>query len=109
MMRSRWLDWQPKTRILTDLLQSEPTKPTEPPAELGFVGFVGATLAQFRIIEGGAGPAVAAEEPARISWAEWYASEMNRLFQEHGATGQPGRIRAETVRHGETARRERRQ
>jgi hypothetical protein len=26
---------------------------------------------------------------------------LNRLFQEQGVTGQPGRITAETVRHGE--------
>jgi hypothetical protein len=34
-------------------------------------------------------------------WAERKAAALNRLFQEHGATGQPGRITAATVRHGE--------
>jgi hypothetical protein len=34
-------------------------------------------------------------------WAEWKAAALNRLFQEHGATGKPGRITAATVRHGE--------
>jgi hypothetical protein len=31
----------------------------------------------------------------------WRAAALNRLFQEHSASGQPGRITAETVRHGE--------
>lgn len=35
-----------------------------------------------------------------ISYAEWKAAELNRLFQEQGLTGQPGRITPETVRHG---------
>jgi hypothetical protein len=37
------------------------------------------------------------------SWAEWKAAALNRLFQERGVTGRPGRITAETVRHGERA------
>jgi hypothetical protein len=36
-----------------------------------------------------------------IPWAEWKAAALNRLFQEQGATGKPGRITAATVRHGE--------
>ena len=36
-----------------------------------------------------------------ISWAEWKAVALNRLFQEQGVTGKPGRITAATVRHGE--------
>ncbi len=38
------------------------------------------------------------------SWAEWKASALNRLFQQQGLTGRPGRITAATVRHGERAR-----
>jgi hypothetical protein len=34
-------------------------------------------------------------------WAEWKGAALNRLFQEHGATGKPGRITAATVRHDE--------
>ena len=34
-------------------------------------------------------------------WVEWKAENLNRLFQEQGVTGQPGRITADTVRHGE--------
>jgi hypothetical protein len=34
-------------------------------------------------------------------WAEWKAAALNRLFQEQGATGKPGRITAATVWHGE--------
>jgi len=40
-------------------------------------------------------------DAAGIPWAEWKAAALNRLFQEHGTSGQPGRITAETVRHGE--------
>jgi hypothetical protein len=39
--------------------------------------------------------------PKGIPWAEWKAAALNRLFQEQGATGTPGRITAATVRHGE--------
>jgi hypothetical protein len=39
-----------------------------------------------------------------IPWADWQAAELNRLFQELGATGQPGRITAATVRHAEAGR-----
>jgi len=38
------------------------------------------------------------------SWSEWKASRLNRLFQQQGATGRPGRITAATVRHGKRAR-----
>lgn len=36
-----------------------------------------------------------------IPWAEWKAAALNRLFQEQGVTGRPGRIMAATVRHSE--------
>lgn len=35
------------------------------------------------------------------SWAQWKAAELNRLFHQQGVTGQPGRITAATVLHGE--------
>jgi hypothetical protein len=35
------------------------------------------------------------------TWAEWKAAALNRLFREQGTSGQPGRITAATVRHGE--------
>ena len=38
-MRSRWLDWTPKTLISADSAEGGPTKPSK----LGSVGFVGAT------------------------------------------------------------------
>ncbi len=38
------------------------------------------------------------------SWAEWKAARLNRLFQEQGVTGRPGRITAATVLHGEKKR-----
>lgn len=36
-----------------------------------------------------------------IPWAEWKAAALNRLLEEQGVTGKPGRITAATVRHGE--------
>jgi hypothetical protein len=46
------------------------------------------------------GDTQAAREEIWISWCEWKARELNRLLQEHGLTGQPGRIRPETIRNG---------
>ena len=40
-------------------------------------------------------------EASGISWAEWKAAELNRLFEEQGITGERSRITAATVRHGE--------
>jgi hypothetical protein len=45
-----------------------------------------------------------AEHVQAVSWAEWKAAALNRLFQEQGVTGQPGRITAATVLHGEAGR-----
>ena len=93
--RSRWLDWKPKARILTDSAESEPTKPSKPDSSAqgdGSVGFVGPTPGELPKME---------EETGGIPWAEWKAAELNRLFQEQGSTGQPGRITAATIRHGE--------
>jgi hypothetical protein len=42
-----------------------------------------------------------ATEADGVPWAEWKAAALNRLFQEQGATGMPGRITPATVRHGE--------
>jgi hypothetical protein len=39
-------------------------------------------------------------EPSR-SWAARKAAAINQVFKQQGATGQPGRITAETVEHGE--------
>jgi hypothetical protein len=39
-----------------------------------------------------------------MPWAEWKAAALNRLFQEQGATGMPGRITAATIRHAERPR-----
>ncbi len=39
-----------------------------------------------------------------LSWVEWRAMALNRLFQEQGVTGQPGKITAATVEHGERGR-----
>lgn len=44
----------------------------------------------------------AAEAEVWMSWCEWKAAALNRLFQQQGGTGQPGRITTATVRHGES-------
>ncbi len=44
------------------------------------------------------------EDDRGCSPAEGKAARLNRLFQELGVTGQPGRITAATVLHGETQR-----
>jgi beta-N-acetylglucosaminidase len=40
------------------------------------------------------------QDASGIPWAEWRAADLNRLFKEHGTSGQPGRITAATIRHG---------
>ncbi|MCC6486391.1 MAG: hypothetical protein IT364_02745 [Candidatus Hydrogenedentes bacterium] len=87
--RSRWMDWKPKARMLAETAESEPTKPSKP----GFVGFEGATSKE--------SPGIEALNTPAAPWAEWKAAALNRLFQEQGVIGQPGRITATTVRHGE--------
>jgi hypothetical protein len=39
--------------------------------------------------------------PDSIPWAEWQAQSLNKLFLEQGVLGQPGKITAAAVRHGE--------
>jgi len=41
-----------------------------------------------------------ARQEVWISWCEWRAREMNRLFREHGLMGQPGQIKPETIQDG---------
>ena len=36
-----------------------------------------------------------------MSWVDWKAQALNNLFLERGTSGQPGRITAATIRHGE--------
>jgi hypothetical protein len=50
------------------------------------------------------GDTEAARRDVWLDWCEWKAAALNRLFQEQGATGQPGRITGATVRHGESKR-----
>jgi hypothetical protein len=96
--RSTWLDWKPEAPITGKTPRHEPTKPTKP----GFVGFVGPTLETLPIIE--AAPDLSPDEGKSATWAEWKASMLNKLFLEQGVTGQPGKITAATVRHGERVR-----
>jgi len=111
--RSRWLDWKPRARFLAESPEGDPSKPTEPacilaehvrgeptkPSNTSSVGFDGPTLATSPKI--GPEPTLGADEDGGIPWAEWKAAALNRLFREQGATGQPGRITAATVRHRE--------
>jgi len=41
------------------------------------------------------------DKPRWMSWAEWKAESLNRLFQRQGVLKQRARITAETVRRGE--------
>ena len=43
----------------------------------------------------------AARREVWSNWCQWKAVALNRLFQEQGTSGQPGRITAATVEHGE--------
>ncbi len=40
------------------------------------------------------------DDAGGLSWSAWKAKALNRLFLEHGARGEPGKITAATVRHG---------
>jgi hypothetical protein len=107
----QWLDWQPKGVITADTPQSEPTKPSKP----GFVGFVGSLSGDPPKIDvpkeaptQGRGvnridlAVDSATAPERVmSWSEWKAAALNRLFLELGTSGGPGRVTAETIRHGQ--------
>ena len=108
----QWLDWQPKEPITADSPQSEPTKPSKP----GFVGFVGSLPGdppKIGVAEELPEPdnqpenriqtvVDSATAPERVmSWAEWKAAALNRIFLEQGTAGQSGRITAETIRHGQ--------
>ena len=50
-------------------------------------------------------PRLAVDVDVAIPWAEWMASELNRIFWEQGVTGKAGKITAATVQHGERRRR----
>jgi hypothetical protein len=108
----QWLDWQPKQPITADSPQREPTNPSKP----SFVGFVGSLPAyppKIGAVEESTLPdnqpenriqATVDSSPATervMSWAEWKAAALNRLFLEQGISGQAGRITAETILHGE--------
>ncbi len=96
----RWMNWRAKDQIIGDPVENEPTKPSKP----GFVGFVGSIPEELRNIGGNSGSIdhVASDSDRGILWAEWKAATLNRLFKEQGATGQPGRITAATIRHSES-------
>jgi hypothetical protein len=112
----RWLDWAPSGPIIANPPKAEPTKPSKP-SSVGFEGAFqspatvvgpkmgGQTSRSSRVAEQGEQARCAvdcAPEQEGMSWFAWQAATLNRLFLEQGVTGQPGRITAETVRHGQT-------
>ncbi len=108
--RRRWLGWRPDGRIIEDSAGTEPTKPSEP----GFDGFDGSSPAESAEIEVTRSDRHSRESAKfkvdlstgserLMSWAEWKAGALNQLFLDLGSTGQPGRITADTIRHGEQA------
>src|SRR5262249_14687218 len=75
----------------------------------GSVGFEGSPSGGFAKIPAGKGgpdsifgSVDSSSAPEGVmSWAQWKAAALNRLFKEQGLLGQPGHITAETVSHGE--------
>lgn len=126
----RWLDWTPTHRTIADSAGSEPTKPSKL-GFVGFVGPLSVAPANIepeRIPSCGpsgdhqeishpgepdsgapnereesiqSGVDCASKQERVMSWAEWQAATLNRLFLEQGLTGQSGRITADTIRHGQ--------
>ena len=95
--RSRWMDWQPQGQVLVDSPSREPAKPSKPSSG----GFDGSAPGESAIIPAVSDHAQPVHERG-ILWTEWKAGALNRLFEKQGTSGQPGRITAATVRHGET-------
>lgn len=126
----RWLDWKPTDQTNADSTQGEPTKPSKP-GFVGFVGPISVGPAKIEpelnpsrgpsgVPQGisHAGESVSGSPNERkesiqpgvdcagkqervMSWSDWKAAALNRLFLEQGLTGQSGRITGDTVRHGQ--------
>jgi hypothetical protein len=97
---SKWRNWVPTTPIIEECANITPTKPSKP----GSDGFVGSTSEETAVIK--AQPqvdSVAAETAISVSWAEWKAASLNRLFRDQGLTGRAGKLTAATMRHGESS------
>ena len=107
-----WLEWEPAARTKPDSTKHEPTKPSKP----GFVGSVASISVAAASIEGAnsrnqyrritkssidSQVDSASQEERVMSWCEWKAAALNRLFLEQGVTGQPGRISPDTIRQAE--------
>jgi hypothetical protein len=90
------------TNIELERPAEEGPMPPAPPAAVQACSPAASTWAEGRAQEPGASEG--AEHEQGVSWAEWKAAALNRLFQEQGVTGQPGRITAATVRDGEASR-----
>jgi len=97
----RWEDWKPKEQVTAELPNPEPTEPSKP----GSVGFDGEDMGNLPVMTPELRSSHDDEHERGVPWCEWKAAALNRLFQEQGVTGQPGRITASTVRHGEAIRR----
>jgi hypothetical protein len=98
----RWMNWRAPNQIIGDSAENDPTKPSKP----GFVGFVGSVpddQTNIRVKSESVHEAVN-DTDRGIPWAEWKAAALNQLFKEQGLIGQPGRITAATIRHGESVR-----
>ena len=111
---SQMADWATEARSITadSPRRSEPTKPSKP-SFAGFVGLLPADPPKIGAVETIDLPGQSAGEshPSHgdsstatervMSWAEWKARALNRLFLEQGISGQAGRITAETILNGE--------
>ena len=82
------------------MLNGEPNTSEIPPAECWPES--PKELADERAAE--SGDPEGARKEVWISWYEWKARELNRLFLDQGVTRGPSGISAETVRHGTMAK-----
>jgi hypothetical protein len=89
MSAARWLDWGPTPPEYLGGPQMGTDKTDKTP----FCQFSQSGFGHIPNIQGS--PQATTER--WVSWADWKAAALNRLFREQGATGKPGRITAATA------------
>ncbi len=96
--RNRWMDWQPKARVMTPSGPKEPSEPSKP-SFVGFVGFVGCPPSEISITRGGlpeqVAPCVDTTEPANsgmpsnVRILSWSLKEPPVLVETHAVVTNP--------------------
>jgi hypothetical protein len=109
-MPSKWLTWVPDPQKFANVPSVAPTKPSESlskPTAAPSETFVGKPRAVSPNFGGGDGSVdELAREFVGESMDEWQANLINTTLAKYGVLKQPGRITAETVKHGRLARRQ---